>query len=74
MPPTAEQKSKAHPGAFTLPPDASIKPGKSGQMSQDKLNHFFREGYVILEDFLDKDLLEKIKTQLEGQVRQQCKE
>ncbi len=73
MPPTAEQKSKAHPGVFTLPPDVSPKPGKAGQMSQEQLDHFFREGYVILDDFLDKNLLEKIKAQLEVQVRQHCK-
>lgn len=41
---------------------------KNGQMTKAQLDHFFNEGYVILHDFLDKELLEKIKIELEGSV------
>ena len=60
---------KAFPEAYTKPPcQPSVK--KPGQLTQDQLNHFFTEGFVIIEDFLDINLLNKVKLELEGQVDQ----
>lgn len=49
-----------HPDVYTKPiqykPDA-----KPGQLNEDQLKQFYDDGYVIIEDFIDKDLLEKAK-------------
>ena len=58
---------KAFPESFTLPPKQPLTK-KPGQLSQDQLDHFFTEGFVIIEDFLDKNLLNEVKLELENQV------
>lgn len=54
-------------GVYTKPP-VQLEIVRKGQMTKAQLDHFFTEGYVILHDFIDKDLLEKIKLELESSV------
>jgi hypothetical protein len=54
--------------AYTRPPRPQPLIKKSGQMTKDQLDHFFKEGYVILDDFVNTNLLESIKIELEKQV------
>jgi hypothetical protein len=56
----------AFPETYTSPLRPMTK--KSGQVTKEQLDHFFKEGYVILEDFVDTNLLEIIKIDLEKQV------
>lgn len=60
---------KVFPQAFTKPPVQPLVK-KPGQLTPDQLNHFFTEGFVILEDFLDINLLNEVKSDLESQVDQ----
>ena len=54
---------KVFPQAFTKPPVQPLVK-KPGQLTPDQLNHFFTEGFVILEDFLDINLLNEVKSDL----------
>jgi hypothetical protein len=62
----------AYPEAYTKPPtraDALQSLGqKPGQLTKEQLEHFFTEGFVILENFLDTKLLDDIKIELALQV------
>ena len=39
-----------------------------GQMTEEQLDHFFREGFVILENVLEKELLDNVVEELEVKV------
>ena len=39
-----------------------------GQMTEEQLDQFFREGFVILENILDKELLDSVVEELEVKV------
>jgi len=48
------------PEVYTQP--IAHKPvAKTGQLTDEEIRQFYNEGYVILEDFFDKELLEKAK-------------
>ena len=57
----------AFPEAYTIPPEQPVA-HKPGQLTPQQLDHFFTEGFVIIEDFLDKHLLSEVKLELENQV------
>ena len=58
---------QAFPEAYTKPPTQPLTK-KIGQLTNEQINHFFTEGFVIIEDFLDKNLLNEVKLELENQV------
>lgn len=39
---------------------------KLGQLTDDQIKQFYNEGYVIIDDFFDKDILEKAKESIEN--------
>ena len=64
---TFDCKVKEYPKVYNVPP-IQPKEVKTGQMTKEQLDHFFTEGYVILEDFIDKTLLDDVKKDLEKQA------
>ena len=58
---------KEFPQVYNVPP-IQPKEAKTGQMTKEQLNHFFTEGFVILEDFIDTNLLDEVKKDLEEQA------
>ena len=58
---------KEFPHTYNVPPPQP-KVVKNGQMTKTQLDHFFKEGYVILENFIDTALLDDVKKDLEKQA------
>ena len=58
---------KEYPQVYNVPPLEPTE-AKIGQMTKEQLNHFFSEGYVILENVIDTALLDGVKKDLEKQA------
>ena len=58
---------KEYPEVYNVPPLQPTE-AKIGQMTKEQLNHFFSEGYVILENVIDTALLDGVKKDLEKQA------
>ena len=57
----------AYPHVYCQP--IAYKPKvKPGQLSEEQIKRFYDEGYVLLEDFIDKSLLDNAKKSIENLV------
>ena len=51
----------AFPEVFTVPPKEQPKQKKPGQLSEEQLKQFFENGYIVLNDLIDLDLLDRVR-------------
>ena len=68
MAPNETTRTKRQPEVFTSIPNDQPTDKKPGQLSQEQLKHFFEKGYLILTDFIDHDLLRRLKLEWEGKA------
>ncbi len=69
QPEVPQQQPAAFPEVYTKAPELpEPRVAKPGYMTKEQLDHFFREGYVVLENFIDTKMLEQVKKELEDQV------
>ena len=68
MAPNETTRIKRQPEVFTSIPNDQPTDKKPGQLSQEQLKHFFEKGYLILTDFIDHDLLRRLKLEWEGKA------
>ena len=54
--------------AFTVPPKEQPTEWKPGQLSQEQLEHFFKEGYLVVKDIIDKETLDNVIKEWENEV------
>ena len=60
--------ANAFPEVFTVPPSPQAEVRKG--LSEEQLRQYFDEGFVIVEDFIDQDLLNRVKKEWEDETNE----
>ncbi len=63
-----DMAANAFPEVFTVPPSPQAEVRKG--LSEEQLRQYFDEGFVIVEDFIDQDLLNRVKKEWEDETNE----